>query len=249
MVLFFAAASGTFAAQAQDPQPQDPQPQAQSPAQNPARTPAKNGSAPSYFKQQRQAEKATEADEQDRYRHSPSVQWFARLFHVDVETAATAFEYINFLVILLLIGIPLGRWLPKAMRERRAKLSFELDEAKAKTMDANERLKNVEAKLAGLDTEIAEIRKQVEEEMVNDEARSKSLLEEETARIVAGAQQEIAAAAAQAQRGLKQFAANVAIDRALSRLTIDEETDRALFAEFAHDVAGTYGRGKGGHNA
>jgi F-type H+-transporting ATPase subunit b len=96
----------------------------------------------------------------------------------------------------------------------------------------------VEEKMAGLDAEIAAIRKQVEEDMRSDEARSKAILEEETARIVASAEQEIAVAAAQAQRGLKQFAADLAIDRAVSQLTVSAETDRALFAEFAADVAG-----------
>jgi len=89
----------------------------------------------------------------------------------------------------------------------------------------------------------------VEEQMREDEARSKALIEEETARIVASAAQEIAVAAAQAQRGLKQFAADLAIDRAVSQLTIDAETDRALFAEFAMDVAGKPGkRAKGDRN-
>jgi F-type H+-transporting ATPase subunit b len=166
------------------------------------------------------------------------VQWIANLLHLDVETAATIFEYINFAVILLAVGIPIAKMLPAAMRKRSAKLSADLEVAQAKTQDANDRLKAVEEKLAGLDSEIAAIRKQVEEQMREDEVRSKVLLEEETARIVAGAEQEIAMAAAQAQRGLKQFAADLAIDRAVSQLTIDAETDRALFAEFAMDMAG-----------
>ena len=205
----------------------------------------------SVFKQEHKAEKAEAADETAAYRHSPSVQWLANLLHLDVETAAKLFEYINFTVILLAVGIPLGKMLSAAMRKRSAKLSTDLEVAQAKTMDANERLKAVEEKLAGLDVEIGVIRKQVEEQMREDEVRSKALLEEETARIVAGAEQEIAMAASQAQRGLKQFAADLAIDRAVSRLTIDAETDRALFAEFALDVAGKPAkrqRTKGGQN-
>jgi F-type H+-transporting ATPase subunit b len=178
------------------------------------------------------------------------VKWFANLLHLDVETAAKIFEYINFAVILLAVGIPLAKMLPAAMRKRSAKLSFDLEVAQAKTQDANDRLKIVEEKLAGLDSEIAAIRKQVEDQMREDEARSETMIEEETARIVAGAEQEIAMAAAQAQRGLKQFAADLAIDRAVSQLTIDAETDRALFAEFALDVAGKPGkrRAKGDRN-
>jgi len=239
MALALSAAAGPAAvfAEAADPAPQ-------------AQTQPKSGPE-SVFKQEHKAEKASEADETDTYRHSASVQWFARLLHLDVETAAKIFEYINFAVILLAIGIPLAKMLPAAMRKRSAKLSADLEVAQAKTQDANDRLKAVEEKLAGLDSEIAAIRKQVEEQMREDEVRSKALIEEETARIVAGAEQEIAMAAAQARRGLKQFAADLAIDRAVSRLSIDVETDRALFAEFAMDVAGKPAkrqRAKGGQN-
>jgi F-type H+-transporting ATPase subunit b len=227
-------------------------PEPASPAQ--AEPNAASPKSPGYFKQEHAAEKEAETDETTAFRHSPTVQWLANALHIDVETAATVFEYFNFVVTLFLIGILLAKFFPinKILRERRAKLSFELDQAKARTLDAQARLKAVEDKLAGLDAEIGSIRKQVEAEMAADEERSKTLLEEETARIVAAAEQEINAAAAQAQRGLKQFAADLAIDRALSRLTIDDDTDRALFAEFAHDVAaaqdGGRHRGKGGRS-
>jgi F-type H+-transporting ATPase subunit b len=240
MALILGAALVPLRAVAQDTAPAVPQ--AQSQAQPKPET---------VFKQEHQAEKAEEADETVAYRHSASVQWIANLLHLDVETAAKIFEYINFAVILLAVGIPLAKMLPAAMRKRSAKLSADLEVAQAKTQDANDRLKIVEEKLAGLDSEIAAIRKQVEEQMREDEVRGKALLEEETARIVAGAEQEIAVAAALAQRGLKQFAADLAIDRAVSQLTINAETDRALFAEFALDVAGKPGKrqqAKGGQN-
>jgi F-type H+-transporting ATPase subunit b len=198
---------------------------------------ARSGSN-SVFKEEHKAEKKTEAEETQEYRHSPTVQALAKFLHLDVETAAKVFEYINFAVILLAIGIPLSKMLPKTLRKRSAKLSFDLELAQAKTADSNDRLKVVEEKLAGLDAEIAAIRKQVEQDMREDEARSKTQIQEETARIVKAAENEIAVAATQAQRELKQFAADLAIDRALGQLTVDAETDRALFAEFAHDVAG-----------
>jgi F-type H+-transporting ATPase subunit b len=227
MALILGTTVAPLGAAAQDAAPTAPQAQSQA-----------QPKPESVFKQEHKAEKAEEEDETAAYRHSASVQWIANLLHLDVETAATIFEYINFAVILLAVGIPIAKMLPAAMRKRSAKLSADLEVAQAKTQDANDRLKAVEEKLAGLDSEIAAIRKQVEEQMREDEVRSKVLLEEETARIVAGAEQEIAMAAAQAQRGLKQFAADLAIDRAVSQLTIDAETDRALFAEFAMDVAG-----------
>lgn len=231
MALILGTVVAPLSAFAQDAAPAAPQ--AQSQAQSQAQPKPE-----SVFKQEHKAEKAEEEDETAAYRHSASVQWIANLLHVEIETAAKISEYLNFAVILLAVGIPIAKVLPAAMRKRSAKLSADLEVAQAKTQDANDRLKAVEEKLAGLDSEIAAIRKQVEEQMRDDEARSKTILEEETARIVAGAEQEIAVAAAHAQRGLKQFAADLAIDRAVSQLTMDAETDRALFAEFAMDVAG-----------
>ena len=85
MALSLGSAVVPLGAIAQDATPAAPQSQPQ--AQPKAR---------SVFKQERQAEKAEEADETAAYRHSPSVQWLANLMHLDVETTATIFEYINF---------------------------------------------------------------------------------------------------------------------------------------------------------
>jgi F-type H+-transporting ATPase subunit b len=192
----------------------------------------------------------SEEEQEKKFRHSPTIEWFSKLLGLDVETAASIFEWINFAVIALAVGIPLFRWLPKVFRQRSARLSADIEVAQAKTADANDRLAAVEAKLAGLDAEINAIRQQVDEAMRADEVRAKAAIEEETARIVASAEREIVMAGTQAQRGLRKFAADLAIDRALTQLTLDAETDRALIAEFAADIAhGGNGRsGKGAKN-
>ena len=59
---------------------------------------------------------------------------------------------------------------------------------------------------------------------------------QESARIVASAEQEIGMAAAQATRGLRNFAADLAIDQASRQLKLTPETDRALIAEFVGNV-------------
>ena len=192
------------------------------------------------------ADKAkSEADETEAFRHSPTVKWVAKTLNVEVETAAKSLEFINFAVIVLALGIPLVKILPKVLRKRTETLGKELETARAATADANTRLSAVEAKLSGLDAEIAAIRKQVEEDMVGDEARIKSSIEEESARIVAAAEQEINVAAAQAQRGLKQYAADLAIGQALKQLTLTPENESALIAEFAK---GSQSESKGGVN-
>jgi F-type H+-transporting ATPase subunit b len=115
---------------------------------------------------------------------------------------------------------------------------MDLDAARKATAQANLRLGAIEAKLSGLDGEIAQIRTQMEEESHQDETRIKSTIGEESARIVATAEQEIGASAAQARRSLRNFAADLAISQASKQLVLTPETDRALIAEFLGDVAG-----------
>ena len=87
----------------------------------------------------------------------------------------------------------------------------------------------------------------MEQESLEDEKRIKASIGEESARIVAAAEQEIGVAAAQAKRGLRNFAADLAIEQAAKQIVLTPETDRALIAEFVAGVAGD-GAGKGGKN-
>jgi F-type H+-transporting ATPase subunit b len=181
-------------------------------------------------------------EDENIYRHTPLVQSLAKVFHLDVETTARIFEFINFAIIALAILIPLGRIMPKVIRKRSETLKHDLATARKTTADANTRLSAVEAKLSKLDSEIAAIRAQVEEDSKHDEVRIKASIEEESGRIVAAAEQEIAVAAAQARRGLRHFAADLAIEQAAKQLVLTPETDRALIAQFVGDAA------KGGQN-
>ena len=166
--------------------------------------------------------------------------------HVDVETAARTFEIFNFSVVVLGIVIPLVRIMPKMLRKRSEKIRADIDAARKTTEDANTRLSAVEAKLASLDQEIAKFRAEVEQQIAQDEQRGKAMLEEESARIVASAEQEIGVAAAQAKRSLRHFAADLAIDQAVKKLVLTPETDRELIAEFVNDAGrdGMHGGGK-----
>ncbi len=175
----------------------------------------------------------------------PVVKWTAKTLNMPVAAVARGFEVINFLIIVLGIGVPLVRWLPRFLRGRKEKLAADIASARKVSEDANARLSAVEAKLASLGEEIEKFRTEVERESVGDEARIKESLEEESARIVGSAEQEIGMAAQQARRGLRNFAAGLAIDQAAKQMVLTAETDRALIAEFVRDVAGN---GAGGKN-
>jgi F-type H+-transporting ATPase subunit b len=190
---------------------------------------------------------SSDEDQEKAFLHGSSVQYMARLLHLSVDTTADIFLGINFAIIFFAIVIPLGRAMPKILHKRSQTLSQDLQTARDATADANSRLSAVEAKLAGLDEEMKKFRAQVEQESLEDERRIKAAIGEESARIVAAAEQEIDVAAAQARRGLRNFAAELAIDHAEKPLALTPETDRALIAEFVAGVAGD-GAGQGGKN-
>ena len=121
----------------------------------------------------------------------PMVKWTARTLNTSVETAATIFQLVNFLVIVLLIAVPLARVFPKIFRKRSITLGQNLQTARQATEEANARLRAVEEKLAGLDGEIKKLQAQVEQESLEDEKRVKASLVEESARIVESAEQEL----------------------------------------------------------
>jgi len=175
------------------------------------------------------------------------VQSLARMLHLNLDTTIFLLLGINFAIIFFAIAIPIGRLMPKIIRKRSQTLSQDLQTARAATADAQSRLSAIEAKLAGLGQEMEKFRAQVEQDSLEDEKRIKAALSEESARIVAAAEQEINVAAAQVRRGLRDFAADLAIDHASKQLALTPETDRALIAEFVAGVTAD-APGKGGRN-
>jgi F-type H+-transporting ATPase subunit b len=188
-----------------------------------------------------------EAEQEQELLHAPVVQSLARMLHLSLNTTIFLLLGINFAIIFFAIAIPIARLMPKIIRKRSQTLSQDLETARAATADAQSRLSAVEAKLAGLGEEMQKFRNRVEQDSLEDEKRIKASLGEESARIVAAAEQEIGVAAAQIRRGLRDFAADLAIDQASRQLNLTPETDRALIAEFVAGVTAD-ASGKGGRN-
>jgi len=200
-----------------------------------------------------QASTANQADakpdapnENDEFRHTRVVQSMAGMAHVSTETAAQIFEDLNSLILIGLILYFLLKVVPKAFASRSETIQRRLVEARAATEAANQRLAAVEAKLAALGEEIDKVRRQTEADLLEDEKRIKQSLEDERVRIVKAAEQEIDSAGASAQRDLKRFAANLAIDKAVQRLQLTADSDKAIVERFGNDLLGQFG--KGGRN-
>jgi F-type H+-transporting ATPase subunit b len=180
--------------------------------------------------------KAEQEDEEYVFKHSKPVSAFARLFHLSPEVASGFFWALNAILLFVVVGYYLVTGLPKAFRSRRQQLDRQIVEARSATEKAEERLRAVEERLSHLDSEIAAVREQAERDSANDEIRIRQAMEDEKKKIVTAAEQEVAAAGAAAERRLRKFAAELAVDRATSRLHLTEGDDRTLIQEFASSL-------------
>jgi F-type H+-transporting ATPase subunit b len=176
--------------------------------------------------------------ELEQFRHSDSVKSLARRLNLSVETTARSIEIINSALIIGAIAWLVFRVVPKAFRKRNDTLQKQLIEARLAATEANERLAVVEERLSKLGIEIEAIRIQTERDSAEDEKRIQQSLETERQRIVASAEQEIEAAGAAAQRDLKRFAAQLAVNRARQQIRITPDDDRALIDSFAERLNG-----------
>ena len=187
--------------------------------------------------------KAEQEDEEYVFKHSASVRAFAKLFHLSPDAASLAFWALNAIILFVFVGYFVVTGLPKAFRSRRQQLDRQIVEAQTATEKAEARLRAVEERLGRLDSEIAAVREQAERDSANDEVRIRQAMEEEKQKIVVSAEQEIAAAGAAAERSLRKFAAELAVDRAGSRLRLTEGDDRTLIQEFAASLGSNGSQG------
>ena len=179
-----------------------------------------------------------EEDENEQYRHSATVRALGAKMGLNAEQAATAFTVLNFVVLAVLVGWFLVKTLPKTFRDRSSAIQKQLVDARTATEEASARLNSVEDRLSKLDGQIAAMRAQAEKDSALDERRIKTSVEDDKKKILAAAEQEIAAATATAQRQIQQYAAELAIEQAARKLVVSAETDRVLVQNFAKRLTG-----------
>ncbi|MGB7190346.1 MAG: ATP synthase F0 subunit B [Acidobacteriaceae bacterium] len=180
--------------------------------------------------------------ELEAFRHSPAVQSLARRMGLDTELTAKIFEDLNSAIMIGAILWLIFRFIPNMYRKRSEVLDRQILDAALATSRANERLAVVEERLSKLDVEIAAIREQSERDSAEDQRRIHESLESEKQRLMDSVEQEIESAGASARRDLKNYAASLAIERAMSEIRLTEDDDRALIRSFGKDL---YGDGNG----
>jgi F-type H+-transporting ATPase subunit b len=183
------------------------------------------------------AKEANEAvDSSEALKHSSAVRWISKQTGLSMDQAYWACVILNFAIVFFAIWIPMRKRLPGLFKSRTDAIHQRIQEAQKASEEARSRLTEVEGRLARLDTEIAAMRRDADENARAEEKRIMAEAEEERKRIVTAAEQEIATAANAARRDLKAYAGELAVDLAAKRIRVGEDADQALVREFTSQL-------------
>lgn len=186
---------------------------------------------------------AAEADETAVFKHSPVVRWIASKLGLKPQVEYWALYGFDFAIVAVLIIWAWKKNVPAAFRNRTAGIRKTMDEAQAASADANRRLAEIEARLAKIDHEIAQMAASADQEAAAEEARIRAAAEQDSHRIVEGAQAEIESSARTAMRDLKAYATDLAISLAEKRIVVDAGTDQQLVQNFSRELGGNNSSG------
>lgn len=177
-------------------------------------------------------EKVKEGGEADAIRHAPMIKWISRKTGLTNDQAYWLCIGLNFAVIFFFMARLLRKILPGYFKGRTSTIQKGIEEARKMSEDARRRLADVEGRLSRLDADIAEMRREADENAKAEEQRLLAAGEEERKRIVASAEQEIEMAANTARRELKSYVAELAIELAEKKIRVNKDTDEALVRAF-----------------
>lgn len=147
------------------------------------------------------------------------------------------FRWINFGIISAVIIYAFRKAVP-AFRSRREELCRQIQEGTRAREAAERDLREVHAKMAGIDSLIAELRLEAKRAAEAEGQRVRELAKSEAGMIEEAAKEEIAAAERAARMELRAFAARRAIERAEGMLQgeMTSKAESALFGTFIAEL-------------
>jgi len=145
--------------------------------------------------------------------------------------------FVGVLVYILARKVRLG----EAFRTRKENIIRDLARAKQERDDAVAKLKEVEERLARLDSEVATIQEQSKREVAEERERIARATETEIARLSEQAQREIESAGKVARHDLRRYAAQEAVSMAeeMIRREMEPEDDARLITRNIQELGGT----------
>ncbi|UCF35375.1 MAG: F0F1 ATP synthase subunit B [Acidobacteriota bacterium] len=137
----------------------------------------------------------------------------------------TAGRWVNLAVLFGLIFYFVRQPMKKFFSNRRKEIQAELSAAKKAQAEAEAQLEQVQAKLAGLDQELALLKAQAEAEGEQERKRLLAEAEAEGAKIIAAARREIDGLTKTAQQDLREYAVKLSVDLARERISKEMDSD------------------------
>jgi len=201
---------------------------------NPASTSAPHGQAkPAEPSPRHEGEQQLEqGGEADAIRNAPAVKWIAKHTGLTKNQAYWLCIGLNFAVIFFAVAGLMRKILPGYFKGRTSTIQKGIEEARKMSEDARRRLTEVEGRLSRLDSDIAAMQREADENAKAEEQRLLAAGEEERRRIVTSAEQEIEMAANTARRELKAYVAELAVQLAEKKIRVSNDTDEALVRAF-----------------
>ena len=144
----------------------------------------------------------------------------------------------NFLLLAGGLGYLIGKHAGPFFAARSKKIREDMTQADEMRQEAEARVGAVERRLANLESEIAALRSESEQEAGSETERMKQQTVDEMAKIRTHAEHEIASAGKAARMELKRYSAQLAIHLAEQKVRgrITPDTQDALVREFVQDL-------------
>ena len=179
---------------------------------------------------------AEEEEEYAQLKQSASVRWVAKTLGTTPKTAYWILFITNFALLFGAIVFFARKSVPMMLRSRTQDIQKGIEDARKASAEATAKLGEIEARLAKLDGEVASLKAASEADFSAEEARIKQQAEEDARHVIDSAEQEILAASRTAQRELKTFAADLAVNLAEKKIKVDQHTDEGLVRDFVSQL-------------
>jgi len=215
------------------------------PAQRQTSDSAKQAGTPGQELARETREAPEEKDETAEFKQSGSVRLIARITGMSLLHAYWLSVLLNFVLVAAVIIWAGRKYLPAMFRDRTAAIQKAMQEAQKASEEARRRLAEIESRLMRLDVEIGMMRDAAEKEAAAEEARIQAAAQEDARKIVASAEQEVAAAVKAARRQLMAYAADLAVELAQKQIRMDPATDQALIRNFSGQLGVASGEPRG----
>lgn len=162
-------------------------------------------------------------------------------------TTELIFKWLNFLVVFGVGAYFAAPWLKRKFAEIRQGIRAEIDQARQQRDSSQQRLREIEQRLAGLQQETERMRREAEAEAAAQLERIRETVRREAERILATTQAEIDSAGRAARLDLRAYTARLAVSLAQERIRrqLDSQAHAALFQAFIEDFATTGVAGPG----